>query len=604
MKLQHVSLLVITTSLLASCGNNQAPVDQTSLIPAVSSIPLSQVAGVPLTNEVTLLDKSVTVAAPNFGSSPRKNLISSQALLPSTNATPTPALGNAFEGLNIQQSGGYYPPDTTGEVGPNHFVQSTNIAVQVYDKATGAPLFPLAKSLNSFFASIPACANGSGDPIVVYDHMVNRWLITQMRFAGGAGPKKVRNQPIKVQLGNVVAPQAVVSPTDPTDLTTAYECIAISKTADPTGDYWQYALPIPGPFNITANDYPKIGLWRDGYYMTFNMFEPGFNGVVLAAVNKNLMLSGLPTSFVTKRLPALNPDNTYNWSIVPTNVAAGGYTQTNSKGLVSQIPPINSPYPFLMDASIDNLNFSSDRIRMFMAKVTWLPYATAKMDLTIQDLAVEPLEEDACGWDNHCIPQKGTAATLDTLMGRMMMNAQMRRILDTKTGKVTNTIVVSQPVGSDSDNIVRTRWYELRGDAAGAVWNINQQNNFNAYDNTNTVLHTWMSHMTIDKSGGIGLGYSTSSATQFPSIGYTYRSADTTLDPLGSMRKGGVLKAGSSSQTRLDPPRWGDYSNMSVDPVDGCTIWYTNEYYGVAAIPQRPVDWKTAFGFFKPDGCE
>jgi hypothetical protein len=599
MKLHHLSLLVITTSLLASCGNNQAPVDQSSLIPAVSSIPLSQVVGVAPSDKVITTGSLNTFQPPNLGSKSHKSLISSQALVAPTNANPTPALGNVFEGLNIQQSGGFFPPDTMGEVGLNHFVEATNIAVQVYDKATGTPLFPAPKSLNSFFSNIAPCAIGSGDPIVLYDHLVNRWLITQMRFSGSNGPD------VDGEDEGQVGPHAtsVVSPSDPVNNTTSYECVAISKTGDPTGEYWQYALPISvaAPGGVTKNDYPKIGVWRDGYYMSFNMFEPGYTGVTLAAVNKNMMLSGLPTSFVTKRIVPINPDGSYNFSVVPTSLAAGGYTQTNSKGLVSTIPPINSPYPFLMDASSDYWGFPTDNLRMFMAKVTWLPYSTAKMDLTIQDVPVEPLLESMCNYSSNCVKQPGTTARLDTGVGRLRTSAIMRRILDTKTNTVTNTLVVSNPVGTTVDNITKTRWYELRGDAAGANWTVRQQNDFAAYDNTNTIMNTWMGHMTIDKSGGIGLGYSTSSVTQFPSIGYTYRAAS---DPLSTMRTGTVMKAGSSSQTRLDPPRWGDYSAMSVDPVDGCTIWYTNEYYGPAVVPARPVNWKTAFGFFKPDGCE
>ena len=130
------------------------------------------------------------------------------------------------------------PPDTNGAVGLTQYVQIVNEGYQVFNKATGASVLgPIA--IPSIWAGFGGVCetNGSGDPVVLYDHLANRWLISQ--FAGTS------------------------IPTD--------ECIAISTTSDATGTYNRYG------FHLGSNffDYPHIGVWPDGYYMSMNVFNSG-----------------------------------------------------------------------------------------------------------------------------------------------------------------------------------------------------------------------------------------------------------------------------------------------------------------------------------------
>jgi hypothetical protein len=147
-----------------------------------------------------------------------------------------PPTGQNWEGLN--NIDGVYPPDTVGDVGPNHYVQMVNMNnVQVWDK-TGAPLGGFFK-LRSLWPGGDVCnTSPGGDPIVLYDPLADRWLLSQM-MAPGAGPP-------------------------------FYECIAISQTPDPTGFYWTYSFPVHA---TKFNDYPKFGVWPDGYYMSANQYD-------------------------------------------------------------------------------------------------------------------------------------------------------------------------------------------------------------------------------------------------------------------------------------------------------------------------------------------
>ncbi len=152
-------------------------------------------------------------------------------------AIPAPLV--SFEGVNNQDNAsilGLYviPPDTNGDVGPNHYVQTVNLLFRVYDKSGNSLLGPLPMS--SLFASLGGlCATtDDGDPIVLYDPLADRWLLSQF-----------------------------------VDATPAHQCVALSMTGDPTGAYFLYDFTMP---NSKFNDYPKFGVWPDAYYMSDNQF--------------------------------------------------------------------------------------------------------------------------------------------------------------------------------------------------------------------------------------------------------------------------------------------------------------------------------------------
>src|SRR5256884_3876887 len=157
------------------------------------------------------------------------------------------------------------PPDTNGEVGATQYVQIVNEGYQVFDKTSGASqLGPSGiATLWSGFGGV-CQSNGSGDPVVLYDQLADRWVISQ--FAG------------------------VSVPTD--------ECIAVSTSGDATGSYYRY------DFHLGSNffDYPHLGVWPDGYYMSMNVFNSTgtlFLGPQAFAFDRAKMLSGLPATFVT-----------------------------------------------------------------------------------------------------------------------------------------------------------------------------------------------------------------------------------------------------------------------------------------------------------------
>ena len=185
---------------------------------------------------------------------------------------PAPSL--TFEGIPVQNSA---PPDTTGAVGPNDYVQTVNTLNRIFDKA-GVPRGPAFKMSTLFAALGGVCAtNDQGDPIVLYDRIANRWLISQFAFAS-----------------QTAAP--------------FHQCIAVSKNGDPTGAYWAYDFVMPGS---EFPDYPKFGAWPDAYYYSDRQFtrEAGLQRVRLFRVRPRENARGrfLRDVYLFQRRPEAEP---------------------------------------------------------------------------------------------------------------------------------------------------------------------------------------------------------------------------------------------------------------------------------------------------------
>jgi hypothetical protein len=149
----------------------------------------------------------------------------------------------------------------------------------------------------------------------------------------------------------------------------------------------------------------------------------------------------------------------------------------------------------------------------------------------------------------------------------------------------------SVQVGANKKNITSgLRWYELR--VIGGNLSVNQQGTFSPDSS-----FRWMGSMAMDRKGNIGLGYSISSKTVFPSVFFTGRSFDSNLSP-GVLEAETSIFGGSGAQQR-NLNRWGDYSSLSVDPVDDCTMWFTTEY-----LKQNGTfNWSTRIGKIKFNNC-
>jgi hypothetical protein len=419
----------------------------------------------------------------------------------------------------------YAPPDTNGAVGATQYVQWVNTYFAVFDKATGAiaPGFP--KPGNSPWVGFGGgCqTNNDGDPIVQYDKLANRWILTQFSVS-----------------------------------TTPYlQCVAISQTPDATGAYYRYAFSYG---NTQFNDYPKLGVWSDGYYISYNIFNNGqtFAGSKVCSFDRSKMLVGDPTA--TQQCFQLS--NAY-----------GGLLPADLDGTTP--PPAGSPN-FFLNFGVNSLNLWKFHVDFANSANTTL---TGPTNIPVASFNA------ACSGGGACIPQPGTKNKLDSLADRLMYRLAYRNLGGAESLVVNHSVTV----GNKRTGVTSVRWYELRNpNGAPAVF---QQGTLGTSDG----VHRWMGSIAMDKQGNIALGYSASSSSVFPGIRYTGRLV---TDPLGTMQTENIVQAGGGSQTG-NLHRWGDYSAITVDPVDDCTFWYTTEYLKGSGS----FNWSTRIASFKFPGC-
>jgi hypothetical protein len=418
-----------------------------------------------------------------------------------------------FDGLN---GGSYIPPDTDGDVGPNHYFQVVNCSFAIYNKSGQKLLGPLASS--SVWSGMPNNSN-SGDAVVLYDENANRWIFSQFSLP------YYPNGPF-------------------------FQMIAISQTPDPTGSWYRYQ------YLFTAMpDYPKFGVWPDGYYMSCNRFAAGsggFAGTGAVAYDRTLMLAG-------------NPDAQMIYFTLPSSNDAYSMMPSDCDG---EFPPMGTPNYFVYERESPTYHLG---ILEFHAD--WATPANS----TLGNLLSLPVDNFSSNI-GYGVPQLGTNVKLATLSDRLMYRIQFRKFSD-HWSMVTNHSV------NAGSNIAGIRWYEVRKTTGD--WSVYQQATYAPSDN----LSRWMGSMAMDADGNIALGYSVSSSTMYPSIRYTGRMS---TDPLNQMTmdERGIINGGGSQTD--NSRRWGDYSSMAVDPYSPNTFWYTQEYYSSTSASS----WKTRIGSF------
>ena len=441
--------------------------------------------------------------------------------------------GASTNGTPVDPNNRVAPPDTTGDVGPSHYVQWVNLRYAVYtltrdvnNQITAFNLVPgFPKNGNTIWQGFGGrCeSDNDGDPIVQYDQLADRWVLTQ--FAVSAQPYT--------------------------------QCVAVSTTGDPTGTFNRYAFS----YSRNFNDYPKLSVWPDAYYISYNMFRNGrsFIGNQVCALERAQMLIG----GAARQACVLQ---TAGHSLEPSDL----------EGVV--LPPPGSPNLLL--------SITSTTVQFWRFAVDWVAgTGTLTGPITVNGTAAF---SRACG-GGTCVPQPGTSQQLDSLADRMMYRLSYRNFGDHESLVINHSVTSGTGVG--------VRWYELRN-ATGQTLGTADPVVFQQGTFAPTNDFRWMGSAAQDKTGGIAIGYNISNSGTpgiKPSIRYAYRGP---ADPLGTMGNETSILVGNGVQT-ANLARWGDYSTISVDPIDGCQMVFTSQFQPANGT----FNWNTYIFSFKLSTC-
>jgi hypothetical protein len=413
--------------------------------------------------------------------------------------------GNGFNGIGV--------PDTIGDVGMNYVIQAINSSrIQIWDKATPQPSLLATFQLDSLGTG--ACANGLGDPVVIYDRNAQRWVL--MEFVSGG-----------------------------TNL-----CVYVSQTPDPVSGGWYAYNFVPPSFP----DYPKLGVWptdlNDGggsYVVTANA------GVAVYAMERGKMLTGDTAGFQIFDLPSLP--------------GFGFQTTTPADIDGPDLPPSGAPAVVMRQRDTEVHSgppAPGDLLEMWALNVDWETSSNSTI-AALPSIDVAEFSSALCGLTSFsCFPQPNSGTTLDPLR-EVIMN----RLQYMNHGGEFETLVGNFVVDVDGNDLGGIRWFDLRRTAgAQGSWFLNDEGTYTIDDD-----NRWMGGSSMDQSGNIALAYNVSSSSTFPALRYTGRRSD---DPPGVMTapETSIVEGNGSNFTN----RYGDYAAMGLDPADDCTFWFTGEY--------------------------
>lgn len=352
----------------------------------------------------------------------------------------------------------------------------------------------------------------SGDPIVLYDREADRWFISQFQLPASNQFK-----------------------------------IAVSTTSDPTGAYAVYS------YNVVENDYPHYGIWGNSYIVTGN-FNPADSGTFFA-FNRQKMLNGDPTAEIATLT-------------LPNYIGTGGFQApqpVHSEGAGIAAGP--APIVWFQDDAWPGV--TQDHVKIWDLTIDWNNPGGAVVSTPLQvPMSAFDSFLDGTGGDSFAVLQQpGTSQRIDPIVFAMYFQAHRYNF------GTHESLLFNFPVEiTDGSRISGIRWVELRRSTATNPWTLYQEGTYQDAGGESVFL----SAISMDQEGNIGLGYTKTGATTFPSLYYTGRLVS---DPLGQMTVAETLiVAGTSSVT--SNARYGDYSQLTRDPVDDLTFWFTGEYTG------------------------
>jgi hypothetical protein len=404
----------------------------------------------------------------------------------------------------------YIPTDPTGAVGPNHYVAAWNSSFRIFNKE-GNPISG-SFSLQSLFG-----AEELGDPIVLYDVEVDRFIVTSMA-------------------------------------NTAVN-FAISQGPDPFLDGWHVYTAASNIFSTGDGpndfpDYPKYSIWSDAYYFTANYAD-----VPLFALERDKIINGDESATIQ----GINVPNIFYSSFRGTqmlNITGDNHPAAGNATLV-----------YHQDGALSGVN--ADQIKLWTINVDWEnPANTTVSDPSV--LFTTPFNAyfDGGELEANLTQINGVEMSAGTML--ISNQAQFRKF-ETHNSAIFNFSVnaLSQNPSSDEEQAA-VRWYELRQDSDGEPWSIYQEGTYTAPDGK----HAIYASMAMDFLGNIGMGYTSFSENDYIESNYTGRYANDELGVM-SMEEGVILT--SNSQNNYS--RYADYVHLTVDPADDKTFWFNTEIF-------------------------
>jgi len=473
-----------------------------------------------------------------------------------------------FEGIDASQlTHPEYDVDPNGAVGTKQFMEWTNVAFQAFDKVTFAPVWSSPQPGNSPWGNngMTGC-NIAGDGVILFDRLASRWVIAGHNSPGING--------------------------------TYYYCVAVSSTDDLSSSalsWYTYRFYLNSHLGQNSYghtyfpDWPKLGTWADAYYVGFDLEDRDNHfqeiGVVVCALDRANMLANSatrPIQCFSDPNPIPTSGSLYlRHSLVPADI----------EGTVAPPAGRHEFFVSIQNPPNDGVSTTSNSINLWDFHVDWV--TPANSTFTNSSLSVTAYEPGCYNTahppNTFCVlepsgPPSGGRYEIDSVGDRLMPRMAYRNFGSYESFLVSHTV----QVGINGSKRTGVRWYELRGSGTPTVYQ-------SGTINPDTALFRFMPSMAQDHDGNAAVGYSISSTGAHPGIRASWWNLPSATKPV-------ELRIYSGSGDSQGAKNWGDYSSMTVDPVDDCTFWYVNQYLE-SNQTTSPV-WHTRIGKFKVSTCQ
>lgn len=475
----------------------------------------------------------------------------------------------SFEGIDVSQlSIQSNDIDPNGAVGTKQYMQWVNVYYQAFDKVTFAPVWasPQRGVLPWYQNGQMGCTNIGGDGLVMFDRLALRWIIAGRSQQNGL----------------------------------YYYCVAVSNTDDLSSAalrWYTYQMPISPILGKNAAggtyfpDWPKLGVWSDAYYLSIDLEDPSNKyrevGVVVCALDRqNMLIGAAPRTMQCFSDPDPIPTSGslyLSHSAIPADI---GGTLAPPAGRDEFLVSIQNP-------PADGVSTASSTVNLWDFHTDW--NTPSNSSLTKSSIVVPAYTPGCYSVTNpantYCVLEPslnslGQHYHIDSVGDRIMPRLEYHLYPTYESFLFSQTVQVSAKTHQTG-----IRWVELRGDGVNppTYWN-------SANLSPDAALFRFVPSIAQDKNADAAVGYSIASPSVHPGI----RAATFNLRSSFAPTEVQIVNGAADEQ---NAKQWGDYTSMTVDPVDGCRFWYTNEYF-MANQTGTPLTWQTRIAFFKLPTCQ